>query len=129
MGSNVEWHQFPDLIQMVYSDVLFLDTVQIANERVVNMMNESPASTIHILVDISQVKKVEFQLGELFQLDVLKEANASPKLGWILYYDRNNAFYNFIVSALAQSSGSKVRMLESQQEALDFLRDNTDSST
>ncbi|MCI0710574.1 MAG: hypothetical protein L0154_10480 [Chloroflexi bacterium] len=125
MSNSTTWYREPDIFKIVYGDTVSIPDVEEANKQLFEELEKTDADKIHLFCDVSTVKKVDFSIAQLMSNPVLGRNVMHPKLGFVLYYDDKNAFNNFISKVLASQNALSVRILSSEEKALEFLQKST----
>lgn len=120
MAYSVEWYIPKRVILITLNDVTIED-VRRTNQRVRELIVEGE-SPIHSITDVLQMKSVPVDLGLIKQDYPL----ASPKVGWVIMVGANPVA-KFIANIVAKTSGSRLKMVSTFDEALAFLKSQDDS--
>jgi phage pi2 protein 07 len=121
MSNSTTWYRQPDIFKIIYSDTVSIPDVEAANKVLFEELEKTDADKIHLFCDVSDVKKVDFSIGQLMSNPVLGRNVQHSKLGYVLYYDDKNAFNNFISKVLGSQNANAVRILSSEEKALEFV--------
>lgn len=119
------WYDEPNIYKFVYSDTVSTDDVTAANKEFHKHLNGEGDQKIHLLVDISGVKKVSFSIGELMGNAAAGQTMTHPRFGYVVYYNDKNAFNNFISKVLGKDNANAVRIVSSEEKAVDFIRSHS----
>ncbi len=120
MSFRLSWAVEHRIILCQYIGHITLETVNEAARKAVPMV-ENGQQPIHFIMDVQEMSGLHYGVQEgasrQFPFDI-------HSIGWIVYVgSRENAFYQFMATALAQYHGLRMRWFETMQEALAFLKD------
>lgn len=120
MSFRLTWEVDKRVILCKYSGDLTLDVVNGA-AREAALMIEGGESPIHMVMDMQDTTSIRYTVQESASRHLPFDVNS---LGWVVYVgSKDNAFFRFMASALAQYRGLRVRWFESKLEALKFLKE------
>lgn len=125
MSNSTTWYREPDIFKIIYTDTVSIPDVEEANKALHELLEKTEAEKVHLFCDVSGVNKVDFSIAQLMSNPVLGRNVQHPKLGFVLYYDNKNAFNNFISKVLGSQNANAVRILASEEKALEFLEKST----
>jgi hypothetical protein len=120
MSFQMGWHQEGKVAFIRYHDTLTMSDIDGVAVQGTFYLDQA-ADTVHFLVDFSQLGKVDFSLPQLLSNQSIKQVMRHPRLGWTLYFPKQNLFYNFMATAISQITNTRMRFFDSQEKALAFL--------
>ena len=82
------------------------------------MLETSPRSLVHIIVDITGLEKT---LPMAQSVQVTREVGVTSNLGWVLIVGARTPLIKFAVNATASLFQRRLRNFDTHEEALDFL--------
>ncbi len=121
MPYEIAWYAENLILQVSYTGDLTLKEVISANFRVGQILESSPHK-IHLLLNLEQLETVNFQLNEMVQHPMVAATARHRNVGWVVRFNRNNPFYNFISTVIRQTHQQTAEFFDTQAEALDFLK-------
>ncbi|MBZ0304990.1 MAG: hypothetical protein K8I82_02870 [Anaerolineae bacterium] len=120
MSFRLTWEIEQRIILCKYYGDLTLEVVNGAAKEVAALI-EGAEQSIHLVLDMQETTAIRYTVQESAARQLPFDVNA---LGWVVYVgSKENAFFRFMASALAQYRGLRVRWFESKTEALRFLKD------
>lgn len=99
--------------------VITLEDLRQGNARWTEILDNADAELIHSLVEMTDVEKYP---TSVFQMGDTQSYLKHPKLGWVVAYGLKGTVVNFIISVLTQVSRAQIRVLESHDDAIAYLR-------
>jgi hypothetical protein len=120
MSYNVKWHKQDRVLYVTYTGKVTAEDIEQANQQVLEEL-EKAAHTIHALVNVVGMTKVDFSLQEVMASEVVSAVSGHPTLGWVIYFNKKNPYYNFLASIVGQNFGERVMFLDSEEEAVAFV--------
>jgi hypothetical protein len=122
MAFDVSWLEENRFGLMRYVGTLSLDDINGAYGEF-NRYLTTAKRPVHLVVDITELEALNTSLTEILGSAEVQYASSHPKLGWVVYYNKENSAYNFIASAIGQNSDLRMRFCDTQEEALQFLEE------
>ncbi|MFN8371750.1 MAG: hypothetical protein U0694_02590 [Anaerolineae bacterium] len=89
---------------------------QISDHAIVELLDQSSASVIHLLVDISEVNAC-LSIKAVHQLMTPRHA----KMGWLIVYGANKPFVRALLMLAIVVFNLRYRVLKDKTQALEFL--------
>src|SRR5688500_12459959 len=115
MAFDVSWLQEDRAGFMRYLGTLSLDDVEAAYSQFSDYL-DTAARPVHLVVDWTQHQELNTSLQVILGSEAVQQAIRHPKLGWVVYFDKENPAYNFIASPIGQNAALRVRFCDTQDE-------------
>lgn len=120
MAYTQEWLIENAVIHSTYAGDLSIEDFQESVSNVVAYFDASDRPLVHVLVDNKDVESHPTRLGELNRLT--RPMFDHPKMGWLIIYGYTNPVAKFLSKMLAQIFKTRFRMVETYDEAVEFLQ-------
>lgn len=121
MPFQLSWYQDRRIQFLKLSGVISLDEFRQMNVESVQHASQG-IPLVHTIVDLSEVQQYPRSLSAIS--NAIQQKSTTDHAGWTVFYGIQNSIMRFFVSVLTQASFSGVprtRMVDSFQEAVDFL--------
>ncbi len=123
MSYSTDWLIKPYVYRVEYQDEYTLADGEAVRQTIVPLLDHNMV-VLHFIFDMQQVTWIEPSLKEIQRNQNAASFYQHPLLGWILYVIQDdNPLIQFVTSAIAQRYDARVRWFNTQDEALDFLRE------
>lgn len=116
MPFDVDWLIDRRVVHVRFHGIVSADDVRAQSAETIAVV-EQGVPPVHVFVDASAIDRVDLGLGELRGLAV----SATPGFGWMIVV-APNSLYRFFISIAAQFMRGTYKFVASQDEALEFLR-------
>lgn len=125
MPVEVSWYLENRIGLVKFIADVTIEEIEDATQTAITMLNRSDTPFIHTLNDASELKSMPKNVRALYQAS--KDGYAHPRVGWIVAYSVNNAFFKFMGNTVTQLTGVRFRITPTQTDALKWLqsRDTT----
>jgi hypothetical protein len=110
------------VLEKAFGDVTIEELVRF-NAEVTTLIAEQGIAPVHVIVDLTNVGKYPSSLKDI--MSTMRQ-RVPDKVGWMLVVTQN-PIMRFVASIIFQLARLRVRMFQTIQEALDFLKENDDS--
>jgi hypothetical protein len=117
MPSAVGWLIENRIVHVRYFGVVNAEDVRRQTADTLALI-ERGVAPVHVYIDASAIDSVSVSIGDLRGLAV----PTMPDAGWMLVV-APNALYRFFISVAAQFSRGSYKFVRSEQDALDFARE------
>lgn len=121
MFYDVRWYKEPILLYVRHEGVLTPDKIVRAEETVLNFLFDA-RQTVHIMIDVTRMTGVDCNLHDIEKLDIVKRVGTHPYKGWLVCFDSQNPAYAFMATVVGQRLRDNVQVVDSETEAVEFLR-------
>jgi len=118
MSSQLSWYLENRVMQIVnHGEVTDQDLFDL-DESAVHYMDQGSAPLVHLIIDHRKGINSPSAKG-LMQLKWPKH----PKMGWIVMVGMANPLQKFVTAVASNFFKTRLRMVDTMDEALDFLND------
>lgn len=121
MFYDVRWYKEPVLLYVRHEGVLTPDKIVRAEETVLSFLHDT-RHRVHIMIDVTRMTGVDCNLHDIEKLDIVQRVGTHPRKGWLVCFDRKNPAYAFMATVVGQRLRENVQIVDSETEAVDFLR-------
>lgn len=98
-----------------------LDEFRAGGRRLAELMLRDDELLVHILLDISAMKRMPTQIGGMSEAS--RPFMVHPNAGWIIAFGSSDRMVNLIGTIVSQIFRSRFRFFRSLEEALRFLQE------
>lgn len=102
-----------------------LDEFRAGGRRLGELMTRDDEPLVHILLDISAMKRMPSQIGAMSEAS--RPFMSHPNAGWIIAFGSRDRMVNLIGTIVSQIFRSRFRFFHSLDEALTFLQEQDSS--
>lgn len=98
-----------------------IDEFRAGGRRLGELMTREDGQLVHILLDISAMKRMPTQIGGMSEAS--RPFMAHPNAGWIIAFGSSDRMVNLIGTIVSQIFRSRFRFFRSLEESLRFLQE------
>lgn len=120
MTHTVSWLIEDSVILERFDGNVTRDDLEISQETVLQMLDQSSAPTIHALVDIRGMEKALLTAGQIMKIGPLTSALRHSKTGHVVVVVKDNPLHIFLLRVLS-TVGRNLNMSRDMQTAIDHL--------
>ncbi|MCA9895879.1 MAG: hypothetical protein KC615_23000 [Anaerolineae bacterium] len=118
---DIDWFIENRVIMHRYPATVSLEQLAEQFDSIHDMINEVSvdASLVHVLMNAENLDHYPKQIAKIG--NTAKSLLDNPKLGWVIFYGRDDRLMQFISSAVAAMFRTRFRFFYTQEEAFAFL--------
>ncbi len=114
----------PQLVEVVVYGNATLDDFEGVCQALIDSINQADAAEVHVMIDIAQVKTINYRMDDLLRSAAFMALATHPKLGYLTYFDDKNPFYNMMVEILLHGGKLRGGVFSHREDALFFLKEH-----
>jgi len=119
MSIETSWLVENEVMVVKMSGTLTLDDMRKGTVTSLDAL-EHATSKVHQIIDLSEVKSLPNNIAEFGKL--AQPANEHPMMGWVIVHGIQNKLIKFIATMTGHVSKTKLKVVDSRQEAIDVLK-------
>jgi len=120
MAITVDWLNEGNIISLTFTDEITIDELAIATNQAVALIDSVATPLVHSIIDGTQVTKYPHNILQLREASKLSFNH--PRYGWLMIYGAPDGLSSFFVNMVTSFFRVRVRMVDTLDEAIDFLK-------
>lgn len=122
MSYQVSWFQEPRILYVRYYGKLTAEDIHEANSQALIHLDAATTPPVHTLVNVIDMTELGFVFKDVLKDEAVINVSSHKKLGWVVYFNKQNPIYTFMANVVGQSYEEKVKFLDTEAEAVSFLQ-------
>lgn len=119
MPYQVEWITKNIIMRVTLYGELSMDDIERAFGELSSLVDSSERHLVHVLMDTTEIEQHPILLGPL--TSAARPLFGHERMGWTLVYGLRLDTMRYVLQMLARIFENRFRILDSAQEALNFL--------
>lgn len=125
MPQQVEWLVQDTVLLQSFTGEFTKEDLETSQHRAVELTEQSMAPMVYSIADGTHLEKITFSPLEMLRCESLKAATGHPRSGHVVFVVSPNPIYNFFLRLFGQVKPNRFRLVNSMEEAIDYLGELT----